>query len=1242
MQILAIRGSNLASLAESFEIDLTAEPLASSGLFAITGDTGAGKSTILDAMCLALYGSCPRLGAAGVNDDVPDIGGEAIKSSDARVILRRGASQAHAEVDFQAPNGQRYRATWTTRRARGRAEGRLQNVDRALISLPDGAVLESQINSVRDRVAELAGLTYDEFRRTVLLAQGDFDAFLRANTAERAALLEKVTGTEIYRTISRRVYALHEEALTVLTELQIKRSATSALSEEDREALTHEQDGLKAEIEALDGVIEKLTRHISVFATLHKAKQQYDEAHNALKDALTKQQDSQKERKLLSEIEAALNLRSELQRFNRASGDHQGILKEKAELSKAHADQVSDIEKVRATLVEARRIADSAEALFKELGPQWTEATRLDGLFVTATGEVTRAEGEVATSRKACGEVKGRLQGYLDAKEGAQKQLQDAEQWLNKAKGANSISERWADVQSLFQKRAKLTSRQSTLKANRKTQSDLMSRGQSKLDELSSSDVRDKERVSKLNKKIETSGQRQSEIMTNDPRKRLERLSDGRQHITDMIRAAAGITKADAASQKSDAEYQRQEKLLSEAQKAQSTCAQELSRADAAVQALMAPVKLAEEAASQVAAKLRAALLPDYPCPVCGSTDHPVEADEALAHVAREMRASLTREAGLLEKARQGKARSERDIDAAQLAMTTAREAREEARAQLEELGQSYRTGKAGAEASGLTQLPSDALGAEPVLQEVLSKIDVRKGEIEHLIHEFEGLQKQDSEDRKLLTRLRKVIEERASELKIAQDNLKNAQHQISLIDQELSQIQTSTSEVDAQLEAFLSGLSIPTDRLEADPAALLAKLEKLSSAFQKKTADRDAADAKLREMDPQISEARALLEAREGDLRKAQGNLNIRTSNRDELKQKRMALLDGEETEAHRSRHNAKRLETRKNHDDIVAKLTDLEKAASAIKARLDTVVVKEALAEQELAVAKEDLVGKLTKLGMSHVDLEGHIARGPAEAERLKMAISAIDEKVTACQSACKARLDDLEKIQSSDLPEDDEADIRERLNVGRVDRDQKNKRTGAITETIKQDDEIRKTLQGLDLQIAKAKDLCDTWKAVNEAVGSRQGGKFAQIAQGVTLSLLVDRANMHLSDLKPRYQLAQGGEDLSLHIIDQDMGDEIRSTRSLSGGERFLVSLSLALALSSMGGQGGLAATLFIDEGFGSLDSESLDLAMDALDRLQAQGRTVGVISHVDAMKERIPVQIRVSRHGAGASTVSLAMA
>jgi exonuclease SbcC len=159
------------------------------------------------------------------------------------------------------------------------------------------------------------------------------------------------------------------------------------------------------------------------------------------------------------------------------------------------------------------------------------------------------------------------------------------------------------------------------------------------------------------------------------------------------------------------------------------------------------------------------------------------------------------------------------------------------------------------------------------------------------------------------------------------------------------------------------------------------------------------------------------------------------------------------------------------------------------------------------------------------------------------------------------------------------------------------------------------------------------------VNDAVGSASGDRFAQIAQAVTLAMLVERANLHLNDLKPRYQLEVAASDLALQVIDLDMAGDRRPARLLSGGERFLVSLALALALSGMGTQGALAGTLFIDEGFGSLDSDSLDLAIDALERLQAQGRMIGVISHVQAMKDRIPVQIEVRKIGGGASEVRL---
>jgi DNA repair protein SbcC/Rad50 len=130
----------------------------------------------------------------------------------------------------------------------------------------------------------------------------------------------------------------------------------------------------------------------------------------------------------------------------------------------------------------------------------------------------------------------------------------------------------------------------------------------------------------------------------------------------------------------------------------------------------------------------------------------------------------------------------------------------------------------------------------------------------------------------------------------------------------------------------------------------------------------------------------------------------------------------------------------------------------------------------------------------------------------------------------------------------------------------------------------------------------------------------------------------AKEFLSALSPRYRLARVAEsDLTLQVVDRDMGDEMRATRSLSGGERFLVSLALTLALSGLEGRSSFVDTLFIDEGFGSLDAETLDLAVDALETLQGRGQKVGVITHVAAMIERIAVQVRVEKRGAGRSEI-----
>lgn len=190
MKILAIRLKNLASLAGPFEIDFTAEPLASAGLFAITGPTGAGKSTLLDALCLALFGAVPRLNNTGRDAKVPDADGE-IATGDPRTLLRRGTGEGYAEVDFVGVDGRRYRARWEANRAREKAGGKLQASRQSLRDIDQDQLLASQKGEYKTQLEAALGLNFEQFTRAVLLAQSEFSAFLKADDNDRSELLEK-------------------------------------------------------------------------------------------------------------------------------------------------------------------------------------------------------------------------------------------------------------------------------------------------------------------------------------------------------------------------------------------------------------------------------------------------------------------------------------------------------------------------------------------------------------------------------------------------------------------------------------------------------------------------------------------------------------------------------------------------------------------------------------------------------------------------------------------------------------------------------------------------------------------------------------------------------------------------------------------------------------------------------------------------------------------------------------------
>ncbi|MCK9622827.1 MAG: AAA family ATPase, partial [Methylobacter sp.] len=324
MRILAIRGKNLASLAEPFEILLNAGPLEQAGLFAITGQTGAGKSTILDALCLALYDKIPRLPdghgfAVGHKDEDENL---RVVSTDVRSILRRGTSNAYAEVDFIGKDKQHYRARWEVSKARGKADGRLQAQEVALTKIDDGQRIGQGKRDTLETISELIDLNFDQFRRSVLLAQGDFAAFLKAKKDERSSLLERITGTELYSELSIAAFERARQEKEALNQIANRMQDQIPLDQDARQRLEQQRDQFIGQIADLDLQIAGNQKIIDWYAELKKLQQAERDARDNLAVSQQAWDAAEADRQLIRKVEAAQPLRPLLSQYQVARVEH--------------------------------------------------------------------------------------------------------------------------------------------------------------------------------------------------------------------------------------------------------------------------------------------------------------------------------------------------------------------------------------------------------------------------------------------------------------------------------------------------------------------------------------------------------------------------------------------------------------------------------------------------------------------------------------------------------------------------------------------------------------------------------------------------------------------------------------------------------------------------------------------------------------------------------------------------------
>lgn len=981
MKILAIRGRNLASLEGDFEIDFTVEPLLSAGIFAISGPTGAGKSTLLDTMCLALFARTPRTDQAKENNvKLQDVSNEQLSQSDPRFLLRRGTSSGFAEVDFMALNGHRYRTRWSVARARDKENGRLQNPRLALYNLDKEEEEQGTRSDLQARIIDLIGLTFEQFTRSVLLAQNDFSTFLKAEQGEKASLLEKLTGTELYSAISRQIFERNARAKEAFDLIQTRIQGIELLTDEEENDLRTRLAGTEKELQR----VEKA-----------KAEQQaLQEAVRSIEQQITIRQRQQKE--------AADKL--------------------------VHATELLTV--ARHEYEKGVEEQQQSEARFKSLQQEILQARKLDIQLDTAIRDLSHSEQQ--------------LKNVMLRKEEAEKKYQAAV--LRRRQGAEEIA-RLTAWRERYKKKERIAEQLSALLLHL----DAVSATRSGMEAAVRSIETLRQEMAALNKQL-------SDLQQTSANKQqaLKRAEADYRNLEEELKAVD----APALDKQIEKLRQEREQLL---------------------------IEQARLEASGNIKDLRGRLQDGQPCPVCGSTHHPFANQVPVAPVS-----ALTLQLQDLSNKKETYVAHTRHLTRLQQQLFQLHKELADSEAACKEMA-----GKQQLAASRQEREEAIVKEQSTLLTQSLSAADLLFGN-----SEWQKAWLQNPETfRKTLTDFARQWHENT---------------------EKLHQLERQESAQKAECESLASFL--PSLEKQAEESGQLH--EKNRAAFSSLQAER-----------------KKLLNGRSAD------SVEQEYIRRMEELKERLKKLSATQTE-----QSGIADQTRGIADQIAKDLTEASADLLRRKAALD-------------------------KWTADYLDSSG--------GEPLEVILSRYTQEKTELAFRLRTQTENKAKVSG----------LQEELNVRRTE--------------------------------------SERWAKLNELAGSADGAKFRRIAQGYTLDILLNYANVQLRELTRRYRLERVPETLALQVIDRDMCDEVRTVHSLSGGESFLVSLALALGLSSLSSNRMRVESLFIDEGFGSLDAETLRVAMDALESLRTQGRKIGVISHVQEMTERIPVRICVNRAGNGRS-------
>ncbi|MDD1967972.1 AAA family ATPase [Pseudomonas putida] len=1212
MKILAIRLKNLASLAGPFELDFTTEPLASAGLFAITGPTGAGKSTLLDALCLALFGAIPRLNNVG-QSKVPEIDGD-ISTNDPRNLLRRGTGSGYAEVDFVGIDKRRYRARWETNRARDNATKKLQASRQTLTDLDSEQILSSQNKTEYKNLLEARlGLNFEQFTRAVMLAQSEFSAFLKADDKERSELLEKLTDTAIYSQLGRRAYSKSKEAEEALKTLNAQAGNLTPLEPEQRAELEQRFADAQQQLKLAQAQLRQLELKQQWLSELTRLRDSHQAANEQLASAQQTWDQQASERQQLVQLERLAPQRHLFGQRTRLDAQLTPLAARIQAQVEQQAQTQATLSDLQAQLASAQGALQQAQEQQQAAKPALSEAFEQHAQLNHLNNELQPISEQARIAEQASQEGQAALDQLSEQQRLVETRLQSIAEQLQGSAALDALSQSWTAYRPRLQQIVLVSSR--------------LNKGREELPALEQASTRAEQALSERRSALQALYD-DAEVKADAVSQEIERLG---QLLQDNRQQHSASDSLDRLWQRHQDIATRLQQVQAQQQQATERRAQSIAKGlqlkgehEAAEQALKVTVELLQRqrlARSASVEQLREQLVDHQPCPVCGSEEHPYHQSDAL------LQALSGHDDGEESAAR---------LKVAQLSETLA-----ELRAEVAELNNQLKQSKPQLEQLGeqLQKLTPD-LEAHPLYPRLLEQPEhLRSDWLSERLHQLT----QDvlnAEQRQ--TRLLKVQRDAEALQSQVQDAREASQQAMKLLDDQQRNISLDNQSFETALQEFEPLL--PAESLALWRESATESFLQLDNDIALRTQQLDQQKDEQQEHSERAQKIEREQFAQQGRQQQHQ-QLQQRVQacqQQQQAVQRRLREILGEQPSAHAWQQQLEQAveQARQAQANTSDALQQAHSALIKLTTELDGERQRLDALQQEVADLDRQISDWRSQHGeLDDAALEALLALSDDDVGQLRQRLQHSEKALEQAKVLVQERDAQVQQHQAQHSDINDAEQLASALNEAQSQSATHDQLCADLRAQISEDERRRTANSELQERIKAAHGEYLRWARLATLIGSAEGDKFRKIAQAYNLDLLVHHANAQLRQLVRRYRLKRGGSMLGLLVMDTEMGDELRSVHSLSGGETFLVSLALALGLASMASSTLKIESLFIDEGFGSLDPESLQLAMDALDGLQAQGRKVGVISHVQEMHERIPVQIQVKRQGNGLSTLEV---